>query len=123
MRHEHEENWKASYVEVKESDLPHDTNIVTPHSIYKVKRNNNVEMRLKGRIMVYRNRYNYKDEIREDFAAAYMVFIRLILSIDTLLVFKFVGAHVKGVYMQSGRINRKVYFKPPRDYYPKRFSI
>lgn len=120
MKAEHDENWKDAYTEVEESSLPHNSNVVSSHSIFKIKTLDDGEIKLKGRIVVHGNRDSEKDLVRGDCASADMLVIRLVIAIGTCLGFLFGTGDIKGAFMQSGPIKRDVYVRPPRDCYRKR---
>lgn len=120
---ERDENWKLVYEEVKKRDFRQDPNILSSHSIFKIKRDENGGLKLKGRIFVQESRDTDKERVSAHCAAAYMALIWPLLSIWTCLWFTFGGADLKGAYMKSGPINKYFYIRPPRDCYRKRIIV
>lgn len=120
MNDEHDKNWKDAYEEANERDLAEDANIVSSHSIFKVKKDDLGNMKLKGRIVIHGNHDADRDKVRADCAAADMAVIRMLISIGTCLGLTFGSADITGAYMQSGPITREVYVRPPRECKRKR---
>lgn len=74
--------------------------------IFKVKTNDNGRLRLKGIIVLYGNRDEQKDRLRSERAAADMIAVRLVISLDEILGFNLENADTKGGSMQSRPIKR-----------------
>lgn len=82
---EHDDNWSEAYGEVSEKNLPLGANVISSHVVYKLKPEENYNMRLKARICPQGNRERMKDEVRKDSTTAHFDVIRLMLAIVTLL--------------------------------------
>lgn len=106
MTKEYQDNWKDAYEEVNELDLPEYANIIYSHDVFMVKKDEQGNIKIKGRIVVHRNRDKDRDKVIEDCTAADMAVIRMVLSIKNFLGFTFGLADIKGAYMQGGTISR-----------------
>lgn len=72
-------------------------------------------MRLKARLCPHGNRDKMKHQIRKDSATAQFDVIRLLLSIATILQLRLGCVDIKGVYLQSGPIQRKIFVRPSKE--------
>lgn len=70
----HDEIWKDAYVDILETELPRDANIISSHV---VKTDDAGGLKLKGRIVVIGIRDADKDLVRSDCAAADTIIVRL----------------------------------------------
>ena len=72
--------------------------------------------RLKARRFPHGNRDKEKENMRKYSATTQFDVIRLLCSLDTVLVFKFGCLDVQGAYLQSGPIRRDIFVRPPHEY-------
>lgn len=109
---DHDQNWVGSYEEISEADLPYRENVISSHVVFKVKNNEDGGLKLKGRIVVHGSRDTDRDLVRSDSAAAEMLIIRMVISLEAILNFYMATADIKGAYMESGPIQRDVLERP-----------
>lgn len=69
--------------------------------------------RLKARIFPHGNRNKMKGDIRKDAARDQFDVIRLLVILVTMLHISLGIVDIKGAYIQSGLIKRKIYIRPP----------
>lgn len=67
---------------------------------------------MKARLVLHGNRYRDQYSVRRDPSSEDLSVIRLVFSLTTLLGFDLVTVDVRGAYMQSGPIQRELYFRP-----------
>ena len=99
---EHEANWTDAYHPVRDEDVPRHANIISAHTVYKVKTQEDGRRQMKGRIVPLGNRDDGKDRIRKDSSTAPLFVIRLLLSLIIFLDFRIATADIKGASLQSG---------------------
>lgn len=110
------DNWEGSYNEVYEVEVPSDANVVFSHFVFKIKIEENGHMRLKARLCPHGNRDKEKGNLRKDASVAQFDVIRLLLSLATILQFSIGCVDIKGAYLQSGAVKRRIYVRPPRQW-------
>lgn len=74
-------------------------------------------MRMKARLCTHGSRDRESDKIRNDSSNAQFDFIRLLLSIASILSLRLGGIDIKFAYIQSRPITRKLHVRPPREWY------
>lgn len=116
MEREHHNNWIGAYKEVPDSYVPRGANVISSHTLFKVKSHEEDRLEMKARFVLHGNRDKQKDDIRKDSAAADMIVFRLVLSLALILGFIFGIADIKCAYMQSGPANRDIYVRPPKEW-------
>ena len=116
FRKEHDSSWKGAYKEIPKCQVPRSANVITSHTVYKVKTQEDGSKDMKARIVPHGNRDNEKDNIRKDSSTAQLFVIRLLLSLATFLGFRIACADIKGAYLQSGPIRRDIYVRPPKEH-------
>lgn len=114
---EFEDNWRGAFQEIHEEDIPMDANIIRSHVVYKIKTDEAGHRKLKARLCPHGNEDAEKDQVRKDSANAQLSIVRLLLSLTSFLGFKVCTADIKGAFLQSGPIQREIYFKPPREWH------
>lgn len=114
VKREIAENWTEAYEPVHRGQLQKGANIISSHFVYRVKTDELGVKMLKARLVIHGNRDADKDLIRKDAVAANLFITRFLLSVGTLMHFKFGVADIKGAFMQSGPITRELYVKPPK---------
>ena len=110
------ENWATAYQQVDEADVPLHSNVITSHVVYKIKQDEAGTLKLKARIVPHGNRDPEKSNIRKDSMAVQFDAIRLKLSMAATRNFRLMLIDVKGAYLQSGNIGRRIYIHPPKEY-------
>lgn len=123
MNDENDQNWEDAYEEANERDLADDSNIVSWHSIFKWRKTNLCNIKLKRSIRIHHKHGADREKVRADCAAADMAVIRMLISIGNCLGFTFRSVDIAGEYMQSGLITREVCFRSPREGHRKRGVI
>lgn len=89
-------------------------NIISSHFVFKAKTDEDGAKILKDRMVKHGNIYDDKDLINKDEVAANLFVPRILLSIGTIMGFKFGVADIKGAFMQSGSISLEIFVKPPK---------
>lgn len=107
-------NWKDAYMEVEPSAIAKDDNVISSHIIHKVNEGDDRMPIMKARLVLHGNRDRDRFSFRRDSAFADLSIVRLLISLPMVLDFKIATADVKGAYMQSGPIKRKLYVRPPK---------
>lgn len=95
-------------------NIPHDTNIISSRVVYKIRGDPQDVLRLRGRLVFHKNRDKERFSVRHDPVSADMTVVKLLLSSAAILRLNFASADVKGAYMQSRPIQRKLFFRPPK---------
>ena len=113
---EHDSNWKDVYILVPEREVPSNANVISSHSVAKVKTNEEGKRDLKVRLCPHGNRDSEKDSIRKDSDTVSWLGIRILFAISVFLDFRLGTADIKGAYLQSGPIRRQIYVRPPREW-------
>lgn len=70
----------------------------------------------KVRIVPHGNKDLEKDNIGKDSSTAQFDVFRMQLAATTFISMRLAMADIKGVYLQSGPIRRKIYVRPPREW-------
>lgn len=123
FRKELEGNWCDAFVPVASNKLPRGANIITSHTVYKIKISEEGEKTLKARIVAHGDKDDLKDVIRKDSATAQFNVIRTLLSLASLRNLRLATADIKGAFMQSGPIKRDIYMRPPQEWKGERGVI
>ena len=113
---EHSSNWADAYNKVDDSSVPPNANVISSHTINKVKTSEDGTQTLKARIVPHGNRDRQKDNIRKDSSTAQFDVIRILLTAVTFIGMRLALADIKGAYLQSGPIQREIYVRPPREW-------
>lgn len=88
--------------------------MVSSHIVFKINSKENGK-RLKGRLCPHGNWDRFKRTVRKDLQTAQLDVIIMLLSLTSILFFLLGGIDVKGTYLQSGRIKRVIYVRPPKE--------
>ena len=67
---EHRDNWERAYIIIDDKEVPRHANIITSHTIYKIREQEDGSKTLKNRIVPHGNRGREKDNIRKDSSTA-----------------------------------------------------
>lgn len=99
---------------VNRQDIRQGANIISSHSIYKIKLNDDSILNLKARIAPHGNEDTEKDAMRTDCCMCSPIGIRIVISIATFCGWRIIINDVKTAFLQSGPANRNVYVTSPR---------
>lgn len=94
--------------------VPHDTNIISSHIIYKVKLNDDSTLKLKARIASHGNEDSDKDLMRTDCCICSPIGIRFIFSSATYRSWPIIRIDVKTALLQSDPASRQVIVIPTK---------
>lgn len=113
----HEYNWGDAYESVSQSNVPRNSSVISSHCVYKLTYDDEVKFRRKVRIVFYGYRDAEKDTFRKFGDAAYMVQIRILISVVSFHSFEVGIANIKGAFMHSGpyKVYIYIYFRHPRE--------
>lgn len=117
-----EDSFKQTVREVHRDNIPQHANIISSHTIYKIKINDDQTLKLKARIAPHGNEDSLKNELKSDCCMCAPVGIRIILMVATLNKWKITRADVKSAFLQTGTPSRDVYVIPPRESKRKNFA-
>lgn len=112
--------FKNTFTVVAIADVPLNANIISSHTIYKVKVNDDGTLRLKARIEPHGNEDLFKDLMRNDCSMCAPTGVLLLLSLATLLQWRISKADVKSAFLQTGPAENPVYVRPPYEIQDKR---
>lgn len=87
FRMEVETNWEEAVERVQEKCFLADANIISNHTLFTVRTEDDGILKLKSRIVVHGHLDAEKDDVRADCAAADMLIVRLLLFLCTCLGF------------------------------------
>lgn len=88
LQEELDSNWQDTHVEVDGRKIKRNANVVHRHVVYKVKNEENNFKRMKARLCPNGNREKLKKMMRKDSATAQFDYIRLLLSLATIFLFR-----------------------------------
>lgn len=100
---------------VRRTTIPTDANIISSHTLYKLKVNDDSSLKLKARIAPHGNEDSLKTVLRNDCCMCAPMGIRIVLMLASLCGWKVAKADVKSAFLQTGRAARDVYVVPPRE--------
>lgn len=116
VQREHEHNWVHAYGEVTEESVPIDENIISSHTSYSVKEDEDRFRKLKAKLVTHGNHDGMKHVFRKECSNADMIIIRLLLSVALCRNFVFGVAKVKEAYLQSGPIQMEIFVWPSQEF-------
>lgn len=100
---------------INRQDVPRDANIISSHTIYKIKLNDDSSLKLKARIAPHGNEDCENDIMKSDCCMCSPIGIRILISIATFRGCRVIRIYVKTAFLQSIPANRNVYVIPPRE--------
>ena len=109
------QNWKGIVRDVPKGDIPSKANIISSHTVYRLKRTDEGDFRFKARICPHGNKDREKDSVRKDSEVATPSSYRMILAIAALYNLTLFKIDIKAAFLQSGPIGRQIYVTPPSD--------
>jgi len=110
-------NWNDVYSEFSEVNLPNSANVISSHTVYKVKTDESGAKSLKARIVAHGNEDRDKHTVRKDSAAAQFDVVRILLCVCSIKGLRLGKVDVKRAYLQSGPIRREIFVRPPREWH------
>lgn len=93
--------------------------MISSHTLYKVKQNDDRSLKLKARIAPHGNEDNLKDVLTKDCSTCPPTGLRILESIASLHGWNVYKADVKAAFLQTGKAYRDVYVRPPRESHMK----
>lgn len=97
------------------SRIPKFANVVSSHTLYKVKSNDNGELYMKARIVPHGNHDRMRSVLNTDANSCYPIGIRIVCSIATIFSWPLSKVDFDSAFLQSGASNRDVYVRPTRE--------
>ena len=95
--------------------MPKSANIISSHTLYKVKSNDNGQLYIKARIVPHGNRDRMKSVLKTDSNSCSPIGLRLVCSIGTMLSWPISKVDFDSAFLQSGASTRGVYVRPPKE--------
>ena len=117
---EEEVELKEHFKCVPISDISANANIISSHTIYKIKFDENDNLRLKGRIAPHGNEDSQREELRSDCTMCAPVGIRVVATVATIRHWRITKADVKTAFHKTGKADCDVFVVPPRECKDKR---
>lgn len=93
--------------------MPTDACILSRHLVFKIKKTEQGERRIKSRLGVHGNSNDQRDDVRKDSMEADMFITRLVIYLGIIMGFECGVPDIKGAFMQSGSGQRAIYIIPP----------
>ena len=100
---------------VTHDNVPKGSNVISSHTLYKVKQNDDGSLKLKARIAPHGNEDNMRDILNKDCTTCPPTGLRILESIASLFSWKIHRADVKATFLQTGEAQRNVYVRPPKE--------
>lgn len=100
---------------VPKSDVPTDANIISSHTVYKLKVQDDESLCLKARIAPHGNEDSLKSDLKSECSMCSPLGIRVVLTLTAIRRWPIVKADVKSAFLQTGEAQRDVYVRPPRE--------
>lgn len=93
-----------------------EANLLSTHFLFKIKKYEEGNRKLKDMIFFYGNRDEEKEEVPKDGIATYMMTTRLIMALGMMIKFIFGVADIKGSYMQSAPTQSYILIETPPEF-------
>lgn len=100
---------------IPRSSLPKNANVVSSHTVYRIKMEDDDSLLLKARIAPHGNEDSDTDNLKSDCCMYPPLGIRIILSIAIIKKWRVLKIDVKSAFLQSRPAERDVYVNPPRE--------
>lgn len=110
-----EETFLKTARPVYQREVPPGANVISSHTLYKLKHNDNNSFRLKARIAPHGNKDALKNVLSTDCSTCPPAVLRVLESIASLFGWKLYRADVKAAFLQTGAAQRDVYVRPPKE--------
>jgi Reverse transcriptase (RNA-dependent DNA polymerase) len=108
-------NWLPIVKEILYQDVSPQENIISSHTLYRVKVADDGKLSLKARIVPHGNRDMEKENIRGDSEVADYTSYRTVLALSAILNLSLFKVDVKAASLQTGPAKRVVFVRPPSD--------
>jgi Reverse transcriptase (RNA-dependent DNA polymerase) len=108
-------NWLPIVNEMLYQDVSPQENIISSHTLYRVKVADDGKFSLKARIVPHGNRDKEKENIRGDSEVADHTSYRTVLALSAILNLPLFKVDVKAAFLQTGPAKRVVFVRPPSD--------
>ena len=108
-----EESFMKTFRHVPIQYVPQYGNIISSHTLYKVKRNEDGSLLLKARIAPHGNEDDLKNVLSKDCSTCPLTGLRIVESIAALHGRTIYKADVKAAFLQTGEAYRNAYVRPP----------
>lgn len=100
---------------IPKEKVPIGANIIGSHTFYELKKNENGTLKLKARIVPYGNEDKFRHEVTKDYNICPTTVFRILISIAVMKKWYLYKADVKAAFLQTGKVQRAVYVRPPRE--------
>lgn len=110
-----EETFLRTVKQVAKKDVPAGANIISSHTIYKVKQYDDSSLKLKARIAPHGNEDDLKNELHKDCSTCSPTGLRILESVASLHGWTVYKADVTVAVLQTGIAQRDVYARPPKE--------
>ena len=110
-----EETFLKTVRPVTHDKVPKGSNVISSHTLYKVKQNDDGSLKLKARIAPHGNEDDMKNILSKDCTTCPPTGLRILESIASLFSWKIHRADVKAAFLQTGEAQRNVYVRPPKE--------
>ena len=111
------DKWKGAYRRVLRSTVPRSANVIGAHQLFQVKQTDTTK-KLKSRLVLWGHHDKDRDRIRTDARTPPLEALRFLFIIATVLNEDCRAADAIAAFMQSGKIQRSVFVRPPRELEP-----
>lgn len=108
-----ESDFKRTVNIIPLAEIPTNANIISSHTIYKIKVNDDQSLKLKARIAPHSNEDSLQFSLRSDCSMCPPLGFRIIASIASICKWRLSKLDVKTAFLQTGEANRDVYVVPP----------
>ena len=95
--------------------MPAGANIISSHTLYKVKKNDNRSLKLEARIAPHGNEEDLTNVLNKDCSTFPPTGLRILESLASLRGWTVYKADVEADFLQTGEAQRDVYVRPPRE--------
>ena len=110
-----EETFLKTVRSVTHDKVPKGSNIISSHTLYKVKQNDDGSLKLEARIAPHGNEDDMKNILSKDCRTCPPTGLQILESITSLLHWTIHRADVKAALLQIGEAQRNVYVRPPKE--------
>lgn len=112
---EDEESFLMTVKVIPRNNVTYKSNLISIHTLYKVKKNDDGSLKLKARIAPHGNEDNLKDVLNKDFSTCPPTVLRIVESISSFHIFTAYKGDVKAAFLQTGKSDGYDYLRPPRE--------
>ena len=112
---EQEKKYLEHAKKIHVSKIPKKSNIITSHTLYKVKSNDEGKLYIKARIVPHGNRDKMKHVLKTDSSSCSPIGLRIVCSIASIMSWPLSKVDFDSAFLQSGASMRDVYVCPPKE--------